>query len=662
MTPVLSSWLRGHAPPRGERLAALLVVASSTALVAWLGLRTHTFTIDSYVYMAKARSLAEGRGFAVPWNDGVDRKFFWGYSMALALPVRLFGDRGFVVLACILQVLLLRSYRLLLQVVEERPTVRLLALALLAFDPLLVWWGTVPASEPLFTLLAVETVRRALVARSLPAGRFVPSALATAAFAGLAILTRAEGVLLLLLLLAILGRRLFVERRFVLTLGGLALAVVPELAHVWYLGAHSLEARSASEYVDELFGHLHDVELRDAAWENLRAPYWTVFRFDTEKSLYATFFPKWLVSAQALVANAYLVALALAIASGIRRRSAAFWSALGVSSYAVLHALWYYRYERFMTVTTPFAALVFAWAVDAALRAPFARARTVGAATLAGAGAAAVVTCALYGRSVSEMHAERLASREHGRDYAKIAGAIDRADPERRPIVTDMGPYLAYYAVGRASFLDGESEFYVDSVPWCMDGRELLAAEHASLVVSKEKASAVAASLDLTSDDYSTTFAPVTMLFLHLRNRGPAEQAAEAKHDFASAPLLGGKLAVNSVRTDVRSSPRCGELRVTVRADELAPLEPGDELFVHVNAIGHEDERLDTERGVANGKGASLEETFVVHLPARTGGRVLEVWVGLWNRFTGVRARLDRSGAERIDADRVLATEVPVAN
>ena len=346
---------------RRDGSITLVLIALSTLLVAKLAADARIYTIDSYIYLAKARSLIEGHGMSVPWNDGVDRKFFWGYSVALAVPVGLFGEKGFVVLACILQVLLGVTFAKFLRLVEPRASVRALALGLLVFNPLLIWWSSVPASEPLFALLVLAAILQAILFRRSAGARRVFAASAAAAFAGWAMATRAEGVLIAPVLLIITAPRIWRERRIFLALTCVAIAVLPEAAHVAYLHAHALSTGSASAYLDELRDHQQEIEVLPAAWENLRAPFWTIFRFDTEPEMYEKFFPPWLVSAQVAVAYVYLASIGLALLSGARQRSAAFFSALAVCGYALkFTAFGTTATSGFMTVMTPFAALALA--------------------------------------------------------------------------------------------------------------------------------------------------------------------------------------------------------------------------------------------------------------------------------------------------------------
>ncbi|MGH7330762.1 MAG: hypothetical protein ACREJX_20625, partial [Polyangiaceae bacterium] len=347
---------------------------------------------------------------------------------------------------------------------------------------------------------------------------------------GLALATRAEGVLLLPVLAILAIPTLWRGRRVVLALACLALIAFPESTHVAYLHAHADAHHAASEYLEEIAYHAQDVTFAPVAWENLRAPFWTVFRLDTEPDTYARFFPRWLVVAQLTLDNAYLWAFAITIAMGVRRRSAAFYAAVAIGAYAVVHALWYYRYERFMTVTAPFAALVFATTVADVEELLARGARELAHSTYAIAAAWAIATAALYGNGIASMHAWRLASRQENRDYQAIAHEIDRVDPARRPMMSDLGPYLAYYTRGRRVLLNGEKDFYADAVPWCLDGRDLLERDHVALLVSEEQPAKIASMLDLLFADYTRdTSIPTTLLFLHLRPRS-AETPITSTH------------------------------------------------------------------------------------------------------------------------------------
>ena len=649
-----SAWFRRSRRAGGEEIACALLVSGSVLLLAWLATHTRIYTIDSYVYMTKARSLLAGRGVSVPWNDGVDRKFFWGYSFALALPLRIFGDAGAVVLACAIHAAIGASFCALAKLVESRAAVRVAALGLTVFSPLLLWWGSVPASEPLFTLLVLEATRRTILFRRASSGLAAQRAWTACLCGGLAIATRAEGVLLLPVLAILAAPRLWRDRRFALTVAGLVLLAFPESAHLAYLHAHAEGNHAASEYLEEIAHHARDVTFAPVAWENLRAPFWTVFRLDTEPDTYARFFPRWLVVAQLTLDHAYLWALGLSLVMGLRRRSPAFYAAIAIGAYAVVHALWYYRYERFMTVTAPFAALVFA-ATAADVKGLIARLDVRLAETsYASAAVWAIVTSAFYGDGVASMHAWRLASRQADRDYSAIARDVDRLDPARRPMMSDLGPYLAYFTRDRRVFLNGEKDFYADAVPWCMDGRDLLDQRHVALVVSKESPATVASRLDLWPPDYDRERGPTTMLSLHLRPR-PTIEAPTTAHVFAPPAVLGREVALERVDAAVLRGHACGEVKIGVFARTLRSLAAGDEIFVHAFDAEHTDRHfdVDTVGGSMLPAGDRLEIHFLVRLPSRNEARRIAIGIGLWNQYSGERLALDARGASHDDEDRL---------
>src|SRR5262245_35138201 len=93
-------------PSRVERLLFLLAsvaVLVSTVLGARLALATRTGTVDSAYYFARAASLEDGaslRTTTINWGEGVDRKFFPGYPLALqATALHSFPERAWRTLA-----------------------------------------------------------------------------------------------------------------------------------------------------------------------------------------------------------------------------------------------------------------------------------------------------------------------------------------------------------------------------------------------------------------------------------------------------------------------------------------------------------------------------------------------------------------------------------
>lgn len=478
-------------------IAEAALIACGALLVAYLGSRAEVFTIDSYYYLAKAKSLAHGSWLTVPWGDGIDRKFFWGYSLALAIPVRLLGENAFWVVAAALYAWVGLLLALIFRMLPLPAPARLGAVALAVFNPVALWWSSVPMSEGLLVALAGTAVFFGMRFRR----RAAPcEALWAALFGGLAFLTRVEGLFVGLVLVALCGPRIVRERRQALLGVCVAIFLAPELTHVTYLRAFAVESRGLSTYLDEAKAHLKDIDFFGAVWCHVRAPFWVIFRFDTEPWLYARFFPAWLTVLQGIVAVLYLVTVFLALVSGVfPKRGYAFVVALGLLVFALGHSIWYYAYERFDYLTYPAAALVFAWAVDAVvswaprrLRDAIVLGVTLGCAAVSGA----------YGTRVSQMHAERLKLHQGGRNFRAIARVVNEANPKSGPVVTDLGPYLAFYLKGRVYFSRTEPDFYDDAVPMGEDGRVFLAEKRVAVIASSRSARDVVRATNLLEGEF----------------------------------------------------------------------------------------------------------------------------------------------------------------
>ncbi|MGC4123137.1 MAG: hypothetical protein QM765_52930 [Myxococcales bacterium] len=499
--PVVDAILARSLTRWGIGEAALVIFGA--LLVAWLGLKTEVFTIDSYYYLSKARSLAQGHWLTIPWGDGLDRKFFWGYSLVLAIPMKLFGESAFWLVSALLYgwtgLVLARIFRML----PMAPATRFGAMALSMLNPVALWWSSVPMSEGLLVALAVTSVYFGLRYRLGAARREV---LWAALIGGLSFLTRVEGAFMALVLVALCGRRLWQEKRWALFGMCIAVFAAPEALHVTYLRAIALESKGLIAYLDEARAHFKEFNFFDGMWRHLRAPFWMIFRFDTEPWLYARFFPIWLTVLQGIVTVLYLGGIVAALIQGIfPKRSYSFGVALGLLAFALLHSLWYYAYERYDYLTYPAAALVFAAGVDSAAR--WARPKVY-----AGIVLGVTLTCALvsgaYGVQVSRMHAERLKMHQGNRDFRAIAKVLNDANLEKRPVITDLGPWLAFYLNGRSYFNRYEQDFYDDAVPSGDDGRIFLAQKKVAAIASNRPVRDLVREFNLVEGEYHVLPAP----------------------------------------------------------------------------------------------------------------------------------------------------------
>ncbi|MGI5863485.1 MAG: hypothetical protein ACOX6T_15725 [Myxococcales bacterium] len=458
----------GHFPPARRTLAfsaaeAALVVAGA-GLVAWLGSRADVFTLDGYYYLAKAKSLIGGQGLSVPWNDGADARFFWGYSLALALPVKLFGEAGFWALSAGLYAATGFVFARILRRLPVGPEGRVAAVALAVFNPVALRWAAVPMPEPLLGLLAAAAVLFALRWRQ---GSGAWSLLVASLFAGLALFTRAEGLLAVAAVGAAAWSRVRAERRWALLVACAVLAVAAEGVHVGYVLADGASLAS----LDGVAPQVQKTSLFQAAWTHVRAPYWMIFRFDSEPWLYSRFFPPWLTAVQGFVLALYLLSMVAALVSGFYKRGFAFVCAVGALVLALIDGAWHPDLARFEYLVHLGAALVLAWGLEKAFFWARPRTRATGVLALA---LGCVVFAGLYGVRAVQMQAARLALEAGGRDFRAIAKVVNEHNRERRPVVTDLGPSLALYLDAHAWFDGDERGYYFDAVPSGADGRDFL--------------------------------------------------------------------------------------------------------------------------------------------------------------------------------------------
>jgi hypothetical protein len=323
---------------------------------------------------------------------------------------------------------------------------------------------------------------------------------------GLSFFTRVEGAFVALVLVAICGQRLWRERRYALFAVCLLVFGAPELVHVAYLRAYALESKGLIAYLDEARAHFKEFNFFDAVWRHLRAPYWMIFRYDTERWLYERFFPGALASLQTVVMVVYIATLVLAAISGLfPKRGFAFGCAMGLLAFALLHSIWYYAYERYDYLTYPAAALVLAWGADTVvrwtrpgIRTGFVLAVTLFCAAVSGA----------YGVQVSRMHAERLKLHQGHRDFRAVAAVVNEVNPKNAPVITDLGPYLAFYLKGPVYFSRTEPDFYDDVVPSREDGRIFLAQKHVAAIATLRSPREVVQQLTLVEGEYHVLNAP----------------------------------------------------------------------------------------------------------------------------------------------------------
>lgn len=508
--------------PAPHVLAELLLVGLAALVVATLGALADAYPVESYFYLAKARSLAQGHLLHVNWGDGVDRRFFWGYSMALALLIRglgVLGDASVWVLAAALHAwtgfVLARVFRML----PLDKSAQLGALALSLFSPVVLWWSTVPEAEPLLLAFAVNAAFFALRYRAGASGRELGWA---AAMSGAALLTRVEGLFVVMGVVALCGPRVIRERRRWLAAAGAALALGPELVHAYYTAFYARPASALAASIDAA-RTTHEAPVIDGFLAIAGAPFWPAFLFSGEPWLYARHFPAVLTALQGLVLALYALAAVAALVSGFFRRSFASASAAALCAYALLHAVLFHAHERFGYAVAPLAALLFAWGAQKtfAWAGETARARAVLGACLAAAAVSGV-----YGVRTSQMHVAQLRSQASGRDLKAVAQVARQALAPGRTVVTDLGPAFAYYLGAHVYFDRAAPDLYEDQVPSGEAGRVFLDRHRVGAIVSTRTPKEVIAEFALAPGEFKELSAPgATLIALEL----PVQERAAAK-------------------------------------------------------------------------------------------------------------------------------------
>ncbi len=481
--------------PAPHVLAELLLVGLAALVVASLGALADAYPVESYFYLAKARSLAEGHLLHVGWGDGVDRRFFWGYSIALAPLIRVLGDASFWLLAAALQAwtgfVLARVFRML---PLEKPA-QLGALALALFSPVVLRWSTVPMAEPLLLAFAANAAFFALRYR---AGASRRELLWAAAMSGAALLTRVEGLFVVVGAVALCGPRMIREKSRVTAAACAALALGPELLHASYLAFYALPSSALAASVDAA-RTAHEAPVLDGFFAIARAPFWPAFLFGGEPWLYARHFPALLTGLQGLVLALYTLAVVGALATGFFRRGFAFACAAVLLSYCLSHAALFHADERFGYAAAPLAALLFAWGAQKT----FAWAGEPGRArAVLGVCLAAAAVSGVYGVRTAQMQAEQLRAEASGRDVKAVAKAAREVLASGRTVVTDLGPAFAYYLGAHVYFDRAAPDLYEDQVPSGEAGRVFLDRHHVGLIVATRTPREVIAEFALAPGEF----------------------------------------------------------------------------------------------------------------------------------------------------------------
>jgi hypothetical protein len=431
-------------------LVLILTLFSAILVIGYQAACTPTYTIDSYFYLSKASQVARGEGLSTTWNDGTDAKYFPGYSIFLAIPFLLGASYVSLQLIsyCLCVLFLFRIARGL----GFDPGVQLLAATACAANPIVIKWVCLPMAEGVALMLSLLSIT--LLLGFLEKNRW-PLLAAACMVGGVATITRVES----LFLLAVFGTILFPKRRALFRpsiLAGAALFLLP-LAVYWIRLKYGTGQSPA--YLGELRHPLPKFGLLKNFIYNL----WVPFGFMHRPT--SSFLASGLVSVSAVVGAVwfvlgqviFIIGLILSFSGklGAKARAVAFLFAV----YALAHALWYYRYERFMFMAVPLAAI--GWAIAVRTIFKFVKGEQGGRWwVLVLAQLLIAATGTYFGNHYSSRHAEALQQDTSRLGFQDIAEAVNGLNRETRSaVLTDLGPHLAYY-VDAHTYLDTDHGNY----------------------------------------------------------------------------------------------------------------------------------------------------------------------------------------------------------
>ncbi|MBI5118776.1 hypothetical protein HZA56_20085 [Candidatus Poribacteria bacterium] len=310
---------------------------------------TPTYTIDSYFYLSKAKELAEGHGLRTSWNDGLDTKYFPGYSIFLAIPFM--SGLSYISLQMISYLLCVLFMLRVAAALDFDWPAQALAATAFAINPIVIKWFSLPMAEGVALALSLLSVNLAF--RFKQAGGY-SYLFAASAVGGMAVLTRIEA----LFLLAVFAAIFFPARKSLSWLHLLIGVVVFLLPLFAYWASLAVAANQSPAYLGEFRGTF----LRVGLIKNFIYNVWVPFGFMHRpvKSLQEIEFmsPMAIMGAVWLLVGGVIFLEGLFCATlgwlGQRARGLGFL----FLAYASLHSLWYYRYERFMLMAVPLAAIV----------------------------------------------------------------------------------------------------------------------------------------------------------------------------------------------------------------------------------------------------------------------------------------------------------------
>ncbi len=410
------------------------------------------FPVDCYVYLTKAESLISGRGLSVNWGDGIDRKFFPGYSLYLA-PFALMGGNGGAywipanLLACGMLLFFLWK---LTRYLGFTSLWRLVILLAVLSNVVLLSWIFLPYAEILSTALALAAWCVAIHPRDYrrPVFRWLFSGL----LLGAAFMTRPEAGIYLPFLILSSDKTGWRER---FRPAVLILLWMPLLFLCWYA---TLQGGKQEDKGLAYVGMLQEHHIKGRQiLDNFQTYVHLLFSRNIGSNFY-----KWLGLVKLYIWQFVLVAGLLGFLGRVAMRESGV-----LLIYALLHSFWPYFAERYLILVLPLAAIVLIRGLQFIATAGLFRTSYslfIGILLLI----FWIETGYDMGKKGQEHVLEYIlndipTALSHG-EVARMAG---ESLPEQRVILTDGGPMTAYYFPGEHVYFSHGSppDYYADIRP-----------------------------------------------------------------------------------------------------------------------------------------------------------------------------------------------------
>jgi hypothetical protein len=442
-------------------------------LIIYQGLTSPIYTIDSYYYLDKAKSLSRGQGLTVSWNDGTDNKFLPGYSVLLVPFIFLGTNKSWILLQIILYFLFTWIIIAVGQKLGLKKNEGYFVGSLFLSHPIIIKWFSLPMAEGAALFWCWLAVWCLFKYCSTSRSYFMGSGFLAI---GIAIITRMEACYLLVIIWVIWLNQQMKGKRPPLSplLWGSALAAIP-LA-LWIINIWAEQGGLHLQYLTEFSQTLTGES----------AIIWNRFLYYLSGSFELVGGERFFIDLQKLNSSGatpllvlpYLwkaycnllvfifhVGLIIAFSGVLKDKGLRYSQALTLIlvGYFFLHSFWYYTYERFLILVLPLSIIIFFWAIKFL----FTRGNMIWSpkeATRIHLILLQMILVVLnFYLAFYSTEIQKAALSDDAANIARIdrlGARLNRIVSSSLPIIHPLGPYLAYYLKGHSFFLHEMPHFY----------------------------------------------------------------------------------------------------------------------------------------------------------------------------------------------------------